>query len=165
MDSNSQSAPAVLQALVSLYSEAREEIEHRQKLCASLTYCILLLTVGALGIVKIGDTPWQLSIFLSIVVVLLGLFGARLTRENCDAGDCQREKAHVLLGEIGELVRLLGVDGSILKSVELRDDEFLAKGKKAHGMWVSLNYGIVGFGISMILLCSYFHWFHDSPAS
>ena len=140
--------------LINLSQECSADRRHHEMQCASVTHCVLLLAVAAIGVLKIDEaTPW-VNFLLALFVLGIGWFGYRLTRSSCANQQCQRTAGREYVQKLEKLLNRADSEvtasepcsETIQKRSETIDTEDQTD-RAASIMWSSVHVGIMALGV------------------
>lgn len=72
-----------VEAIIRLYEESCSAGRHHEGQCSVATQCVLILAGAAIGILRFGTVSFVADISISILIVAIGICGAKVTHDHC----------------------------------------------------------------------------------
>jgi hypothetical protein len=146
----------VAEILLRLYEQCVSDRRHLEEQCEKVTSYVVLLAVATLGILKLGETPFPVNVILALVIFLLGWFGRRITKSNCEARDGQRAKGQEYLVRLEKLLAAPSADERTLPSI--REQQPSIEDQKAiASIWRQVHTAIMLFACIIAIICLLMH--------
>lgn len=147
---------AAPEVLLRLYEQCVLDRRHLEDQCEKVTSYVVLLAVATLGILKLGETPFPVNVILALVIFLLGWFGRRITKSNCEARDCQRARGEQYILQLEKL--LAAGSGSERPVLSIGGQQPLIGEQLAiASIWRQVHTAIMLFAVVIALICLLMH--------